>query len=1252
MTRCNAILLLALAALLCTTPAVGRVPDGLGVDVHALRRKQEAQERARVMARELVTGVLDVQLQQLEENGLRELQLYRDIHSMRMNISGLVEAEMSQVVALLVRAQNGDEPDRVPAFAEARQMIRAIVLRLSLERQNLRRRLETAGLAAQVKRLIELEEVHLEFAQSIPLEARGRQEAMVLGAIQDARDVVALLDRLILNLSDVSEWGGEIGEGAADGLRILQAADVDNAVASTIRALETFDVPAAVRAQKTALRGLALLLRKVEEVQGVIDSDRESTIELVRELLRRQQEARDLTATTDLTDASADSLVGRQKAVRDDIGKLSASLDSRGTAHAVTARDAASEATRRLFDLDRQGAVIEQDSVLAALARVEQGLSDASERDAAARSAEGLARRIKDLEAVRRDVAEIRRHHADLGALIASTSPSGRERIRDAERAIAARLDELDEGRDLTTDVTNGLASARDAVAALAAALDAPTGGEPPRPNPWEGTAPWADSSRATVSSRIDAAEDTLEHAAAEIEAALADARRQGRAVHVLELSKASDALERAAAVEREIASRCTTGAQREIGLAAAEGSELARRQRSVSLLAEKVAEALHTIAPHVADTIEAAKKPMQGLESQLRNAGRRTGERGRRAASEAAERAGLAATRLEVAAAQLRSQVGDLAADLAELSAEQLGSVRSVRERVDKSLASLPEAIGAALDRLERAAARVAAATREQLRAAGRADAAIAMDLADGAIESLARQELADRAAADLAAGWVESPTSAAAEQQVVADSAGDLAARARKSVADGASARELDSVRGALQQAHAAAEEGIRALLDGDIAMAELAQSTARLALERARDESQSIVRRAFAIESRDEIDTAAQRRVGLAVAEARDLVGGLAFSVVDSLDAAGSASERASVAIALNDEPTARFEQRSTLVALVEAGDELARAIARLERGGDETLRAQARRAGEIAPDAAHVDPGATAALREAESLALAPRAASSPTSTGGGVGESGSAGRSTATPGRLEHALERAAANLSAREERIRSDRENAVHIGKMVARQEDFRDEVRQRRAAASSETHDPAIDSAIDRAHRDFAAARRAADAGAAAISGQREIANEPLRGALDLAMRLGNATSADGQEDGGATGSGSGGEPGAHAAAASGTAAAESTAATNGAPSPLDGAGPAVSALPGDPRAARAETGAARAGSAVGGSVARPDRSETRPGAGGIPRRIETASWFARLPPEVRAAIRARSRSRAPRGYEEMLRRYFESID
>jgi hypothetical protein len=37
---------------------------------------------------------------------------------------------------------------------------------------------------------------------------------------------------------------------------------------------------------------------------------------------------------------------------------------------------------------------------------------------------------------------------------------------------------------------------------------------------------------------------------------------------------------------------------------------------------------------------------------------------------------------------------------------------------------------------------------------------------------------------------------------------------------------------------------------------------------------------------------------------------------------------------------------------------------------------------------------------------------------------------------------------------------------------------------------------------------------------------------------------------------------------------------------------------------------------------------------------------------WFAKLPPEMRSAIRNNSSRRPPRGYEERLQRYFENKD
>jgi len=45
-------------------------------------------------------------------------------------------------------------------------------------------------------------------------------------------------------------------------------------------------------------------------------------------------------------------------------------------------------------------------------------------------------------------------------------------------------------------------------------------------------------------------------------------------------------------------------------------------------------------------------------------------------------------------------------------------------------------------------------------------------------------------------------------------------------------------------------------------------------------------------------------------------------------------------------------------------------------------------------------------------------------------------------------------------------------------------------------------------------------------------------------------------------------------------------------------------------------------------------------------------PRSFAESPWFARLPEQLREAIRMRGRARAPSGYEDRLRRYFESVD
>src|SRR4029453_13061793 len=132
------------------TAAIAFLVTGLVVasagaaDGDAFRRKQQAQEKARGLAGELIGAVLDIQLRQLEENGLKRRPIYKDIASMKGNIGELMKDDMEAIVQFLVKAQEGSQAERLARFNEARGKIREVVVQLMGERQKLYRRVQLA----------------------------------------------------------------------------------------------------------------------------------------------------------------------------------------------------------------------------------------------------------------------------------------------------------------------------------------------------------------------------------------------------------------------------------------------------------------------------------------------------------------------------------------------------------------------------------------------------------------------------------------------------------------------------------------------------------------------------------------------------------------------------------------------------------------------------------------------------------------------------------------------------------------------------------------------------------------------------------------------------------------------------------------------------------------------------------------------------------------------------------------------------
>lgn len=111
-----------------------------GAEPDKLRQKQQAQEKARALAGELVSGVLEIQIRQLSENGLKDLPIYRDIASMKGSLHELMRDDMEQIVTLLLKAQEGTQKERLVQFEAAHAKSREVVVRLLAERQKLFRR--------------------------------------------------------------------------------------------------------------------------------------------------------------------------------------------------------------------------------------------------------------------------------------------------------------------------------------------------------------------------------------------------------------------------------------------------------------------------------------------------------------------------------------------------------------------------------------------------------------------------------------------------------------------------------------------------------------------------------------------------------------------------------------------------------------------------------------------------------------------------------------------------------------------------------------------------------------------------------------------------------------------------------------------------------------------------------------------------------------------------------------------------------
>jgi hypothetical protein len=1299
-----------------------------GAEPTPWQRKLQAQQQARAAAEALVAGVLEVQLKQLEENGLAGLPVYREIAEMKRHLSEIASQPMEQIATLL--QQLAEVPaEEQPALTQAvREKVREVVAALMAQRQRIYRRLKVAHLAADVRQLL-ARQTKTQAATRALLGAEASQRpALALAVREDQADVHHGYYQLLAMLEDVRSWGGPTADSAARGLALVRVAQTEGALRAVAEALAQADFAAAVQGQQTVVDALALLLAELESSQGLDAAGREAAMALVRELAAQQQALRQRTHHTMAAPSQAALLVDGQTALHRRLGQLAAMLRRFPTAtpHLQAAQEAALAAASELFQERPEPALAQQAQVLSHLAHLEQLLE-----------AEGTRFGDKSADALAEEVARLDALHQTLRRLSQAWPYSP-----DQDHQVQA--------------LAEGLTSARPLAEPGPAPVAAQFSQTQERVLAWQQLL--QDGAPDALRAAGEAAQRAFTQLKAEVASALADKQRRQKAVAVGELARAAETLERAAATQREIARRLaepsaalTLAGQPapsqpdDRGTAAAAPGLLAQEQQQVAAVVAKVAAGVERTAPPAHEKLVPLAQATRDLVEQVAAVEDSGLADPRRTAVAARAQEHHAA--LVEAAALLRRAQGQAAAELGVLARRQREQTEGVRQQVERArpVDQAPKAQELAAWQAAADALRQAHVTATQ--AAGRGPQAAAQMLEDQLAQVRAQQAAADAAAEELASGRSADPLAAAVAQQAVADRLAETAAtnspwrttlqRASQQAAQ--AAREL--LHGRHLAAQAARHELMAALAEVDQALpsylAQARQAPAGPPDAQARKAlAQQLEQAAQALQGALETSDVA-RRSGLQAARVAERLRGAAAALQDA--------QAASEAMPSLD---------PAVDALAQAQSQVRSALAALAQQQREAWDKQAAAAQAVQPVAAQADAGAATALAQAE--ALARRAAK------GSPPQPPSADASA----RVDEKWEQATANLLAREGRLRRDEELAQLLASLALAQQAARETIAQigpqleRPPAAVDQPADAAEAAAAQAAQRQelagqllqaehqFAFAQTVTGQAATEVSGQVEVANVPLREALQLAsaLRLPQPVPQPAGGDRPEAGSGqpagdANGPPTPPASAASGPSAnqadaanalpagqgpADASAASQGGgdapPAGSKGAqsqGDAERALgtqlvPASPQvtarqiagpqaqaAAQAASmgeagsgasgqgqgrsgtgdapspeGKASASARRGGAVQKgADSPNQKPPAGDL----ETAEaaqadsrgklaaegtrpdgsipgggvdvWMARLPPELRAAIQARSRRLPPRGYEERLKRYFESV-
>ena len=412
------------------------------------KQEQQAQQQVLVMARQLVTDVLDKQLRQLRENGMQSHPWYAAIADMRKHMHDeMVTRQMPRVIELLAKVETCPEGEREKIFQEAREMSLAIVVRMLEDRQALLRRLKVAEMASQVQQLIALQTRVRDDTHGLPEQPLSRRTAMNLTAIQDQHDVRVIYGHFRASLEEVGKWSGPFGEEAVAGLKRLDQDHVDRELLAAEAGLKSDQFAGAEKSQDAVLRALKAVLEQIRRADRLDQESNAVLNEEIARLIRMQEDLRKRTLQARLDQPSSAQFIQEQSDIRKRIAVLSDAFSIRPDVRPPLdrAQQHAAAAAAKLFQRSQTEATDEQEQVVEnlqeALRRGQQGDGPSL----AGLSPAQLKKLIADLLAAAEDLKKAGLQQKQVVDSVQKDPPQANKQ----EQEVVKQLEKVPQDRDL-----------------------------------------------------------------------------------------------------------------------------------------------------------------------------------------------------------------------------------------------------------------------------------------------------------------------------------------------------------------------------------------------------------------------------------------------------------------------------------------------------------------------------------------------------------------------------------------------------------------------------------------------------------------------------------------------------------------------------------------------------------------------------------------------------------------------------------